>query len=189
MEDWVTIKNLKKHNPKLVTRQIARLLGVSRNTVKKALQRREVPEYKRQKKISALEPFREIISEMANVKHFKGSRILNEVRSKGYKGSQTAFYDFLSKVKISEQKHFTPYETAPGEQAQFDWSPYTVLIGGELTKIYLCSFINSFCRYQIFQVSLSQNQAAVYEALKTVLLKMELQKKVLLIFDRFFMQG
>jgi transposase len=171
MEDWVTIKNLKKHNPKLGTRQIARLLGVSRNTVKKALQRNEVPEYKRQKKISALEPFRDIISEMANVKHFKGSRILNEVRSKGYKGSQTAFYDFLSKVKISEQKHFTPYETAPGEQAQFDWSPYTVLIGGELTKIYLCSYINSFSRYQIFEVSLSQNQAAVYEALENSIIE------------------
>ena len=41
---WVTIKNLKKHNPNLGTRQIARLLGVSRNTVKKALQRSEVPE-------------------------------------------------------------------------------------------------------------------------------------------------
>ncbi|MFZ0453512.1 MAG: IS21 family transposase [Ignavibacteriaceae bacterium] len=171
MEDWVTIKNLKKHNPKLGTRQIARLLGVSRNTVKKALQRREVPEYKRQKKISALEPFRDVISEMTNVKHFKGSRILNEVRSKGYKGSQTAFYDFLSKVKISEQKHFTPYETAPGEQAQFDWSPYTVLIGGELTKIYLCSYINSFSRYQIFEVSLSQNQAAVYEALENSIIE------------------
>ncbi|MGA9291198.1 MAG: IS21 family transposase, partial [Ignavibacteriaceae bacterium] len=171
MEDWVTIKNLKKHNPKLGTRQIARLLGVSRNTVKKALQRIEVPVYKRQKRISALEPFRDIISEMANVKHFKGSRILNEVRSKGYRGSQTAFYDFLSKVKISEQKHYTPYETAPGEQAQFDWSPYTVLIGGELTKIYLCSYINSFSRYQIFEVSLSQNQAAVYEALENSIIE------------------
>lgn len=173
MEDWVTIKNLKKHNPKLGTRQIARLLGVSRNTVKKALQRNEVPEYKRQKKISVLEPFRDIISEMSNVKKFKGSRILNEVKSKGYKGSQTAFYDFLSKVKISEQKHFTPYETAPGEQAQFDWSPYTVLIGGEFTKIYLYSYINSFSRYQIFEVSLSQNQAAVFEALENSIIESE----------------
>jgi transposase len=164
MEDWVTIKNLKKHNPGLGTRQIARLLSLSRNTVKKALQRNEVPEYKRQKKISALEPFRDIITEMANVKHFRGSRIFNELKSKGYRGSRTAFYDFLSKVKISEQKHFTPYETAPAEQAQFDWSPYTVLIGGELTKIYLYSYINSFSRYQIFEVSLSQNSIDLFNA-------------------------
>jgi len=173
MEDWVTIKNLKKRNPELGTRQIAKLLSLSRNTVKKALQRKEVPEYTRQKKISALEPFRDVISEMANVKHFKGSRILNEVRSKGYKGSQTAFYDFLSKVKISEQKHFTPYETSPAEQAQFDWSPYTILIGDELTKIYLYSYINSFSRYQIFEASVSQNQAAVFEALENSIIESE----------------
>jgi transposase len=173
MEDWVTIKNLKKRNPKLGTRQIANLLGISRNTVKKAIQRSEVPVYKRQKKISALEPFRDIISEMVNVKHFKGSRIFNELKSKGYKGSRTAFYDFLSKIKISEQKHFTPYETAPGEQAQFDWSPYTVLIGGEITNIYIYSYINSFSRYQIFEVSLSQNQAAIFEAMENSIIESE----------------
>lgn len=173
MEDWVTIKNLKKHNPKLGTRQIAKLLGLSRNTIKKALQRSEVPVYERQKKISALEPFRDIISEMTDVKKFKGSRILNEVRSKGYKGSQTAFYDFLSKVKISEQKHFTPYETAPAEQAQFDWSPYTVLIGGERTNIYIYSYINSFSRYQVLEASLSQNQAAIFEALESSIIESE----------------
>ena len=170
---WVTIKNLKKHNPNLGTRQIARLLGVSRNTVKKALQRCEVPEYERQKKMSALESFRDIIFDMTNVKKFKGSRILNEVRSKGYTGSHTAFYDFLSKIKIPEQKHFTPYGTAPGEQAQFDWSQYTVLVGGELTNIYIFSYINSFSRYLIFEVSLSQNQAAVFEALENGLIESE----------------
>lgn len=166
MEDWVTIKNLKKHNPKLGTRQIARLLGVSRNTVKKALQRHEAPVYDRQEKVSSLEPFRDIISDMANVKKFKGSRIFNELKSKGYKGGKTAFYDFLSGVKILEQKHYTPYETAPGEQAQFDWSKYTVLIGGSLTVIYIYSYINSFSRYQILEVSLSQNQGAIFEALE-----------------------
>lgn len=173
MEDWVTIKNLKKHNTKMGTREIARLLGVSRNTVKRALRRSEAPEYKRQKKVSALEPFRDIICEMANLKKFKGSRILNEVRSKGYKGSHTAFYDFLSKVKISQRKHFTPYETAPGQQAQFDWSPYTVLIGGKLNKIYVYSYINSFSRYQIFEVSLSQDQAATFEALENSIIASE----------------
>ncbi len=37
MEDWVKIRNLKKKNPELGTRAIAKLVGVSRNTVKKAL--------------------------------------------------------------------------------------------------------------------------------------------------------
>jgi Mn-dependent DtxR family transcriptional regulator len=38
MEDWVTIRNLKKRNANMGTRKIAELLGVSRNTVKRALE-------------------------------------------------------------------------------------------------------------------------------------------------------
>jgi len=36
-EDWVTIRNLRKKNPYMGTRKIADLVGISRNTVKKAL--------------------------------------------------------------------------------------------------------------------------------------------------------
>jgi transposase len=172
MEDWVTIKNLKAKDATISNRQIAKQLGISHNTVKAALEKTEGPEYnKKGKRISAVEPFREIVFEMVNVKKFRGSRILNEVRSKGYKGSNTAFYDFLRKIKCNEQKHFTPYETAPGEQAQFDWSPYTVLIGGQRTVIYVYSYINAFSRYQILEVSLSQNQGAIFEALESSIIE------------------
>ena len=168
MEDWVTIKNLKAKNPSMSFRQIAKFLQVSHHTVKKALSEESPPEYKRPEKINAdIEPFKEVIFEMANVKRFKGSRILEEIKSKGFKGGQTSFYFYLKKIKHEQkQKHFTPYETAPGEQAQFDWSPYTVLIDGQLTRIYLYSYINSFSRFQVLEVSLSQTQAAVFEALE-----------------------
>lgn len=172
MEDWVTIKNLKRKHPTISNRKIAKELGISHNTVKAALERKDIPVYKRKPgKSSALEPFREVIFEMVNVKKLKGSRVLNELRSKGFEGSQTAFYDFLAKIKISKQKHFTPYETGPAEQAQFDWSPYTVLIGGELTVIYIYSYVNSFSRYQLLEVSLSQNQGAIFEALENSIIE------------------
>lgn len=59
MEDWVTIRNLKVKNPNLGTRTIATMLGISRNTVKKALASDELPLYNRgEKKINeAVEPF------------------------------------------------------------------------------------------------------------------------------------
>lgn len=168
MEDWVTIKNLKAKNPSMSLRQIAKFLHVSHHTVKKALAEESPPEYKRPEKLNPdIEPFKEVIFEMANVKKFKGSRILEEIKSKGYKGGQTSFYFYLKKIKLeAKQKHFTPYETAPGEQAQFDWSPYTVLIGKELTKVNVFSYIHGFSRYQILEISLSQTQPAVFEALE-----------------------
>lgn len=167
MEDWVTIKNLRAKNPNISLRELGRLLGISHNTVKKALGRDSPPEYIRPQKISEkLVPFEEVIFEMVNIKKFKGSRIFEEIKSKGYSGGKTTFYEYYYRIKQKPKKFYTPYETAPGEQSQFDWSPYSVEIGGEITKIILFSYINSFSRYQVLGVSLSENQGAVFEALE-----------------------
>lgn len=165
MEDWVTIKTLKAKNPEMSYREIAELLGISHHTVKAALERSEPPTYKRKTPVHPhLDPFREVIEEMFHVQHFRGSRIFEEIKSKGYGGGRTALYHFLSQIKVDTSRTFTPYETAPGEQAQFDWSPYTVLIGGMLTRVLIYSYINSFSRYRIYDAALSENQGAVFEA-------------------------
>ena len=167
MEDWVTIKNLRAKNPDMSLREIGRLLGVSPNTVKSALSREAPPEYQRvTRENPKILPFKEVIFEMVNVKGFRGSRIFEEIRSKGYTGGKTALYSHLRTVKIEAERRYTPYETGPGEQSQFDWSPYTVVIGGILTKVIVFSYINSFSRYQVFEVSLSEDQGAVFDALE-----------------------
>jgi transposase len=172
MEDWVTIKNLKTKQPGKSNRAIARELGISHITVKAALEKNEVPEYRcRGSSQSELLVFHEVLIEMLMVKKFKGSRIFNELKSKGYEGGETSLYLYLSRIRPTENKFFTPYETGPGEQAQFDWSPYTVIIGGNLIMIYVYSYINSFSRYQILEVSLSQNQGAILEALENSMLE------------------
>jgi transposase len=165
MEDWVTIRTLKSKKPGMPNREIARLLGISHHTVKTALECGTPPAYDRTNKFNVkLEPFREAIFEMANVKRFRTSRIINELRSKGYTGGKTAVYEMIASIKIDTQRHYTPYETQPGEQVQFDWSPYTVLIGGLLTKIVIYCYINGFSRFRVYEVSLSDNQGAVFEA-------------------------
>jgi len=64
MEDWVSIKNIRAKNPKLGTRKIAELLGISRNTVKKALKSDNAPKYKRSVQINEhVAPFEGFIKE------------------------------------------------------------------------------------------------------------------------------
>lgn len=170
MEDWVTIKNLKAKNPTISLREIGRLVKVSPHTVKSALETNEAPSYQRDTSTtSKLEVFKEVIFEMVNVKHFKGSRILAELHSKGYAGGKTALYELLATIRMESKKQCTPYETAPGVQSQFDWSPYTVLIAGELTRVTIFSYINAFSRYQVFDGSLCENQGAVFEAMENSL--------------------
>lgn len=172
MEDWVTIKNIKKRRPDMGSRQIAEILGISRNTVKKALRSDKTPKYERKQKINPeILPFKDYILECITVKKFKKSRILNEIISKGYKGSESAFYRYCDKIKEPETRTFLPYETAPGVQAQFDWSPYVITLKGKLTKIYVYSYIFGFSRYILFGASLTQNMSSVFEAIENSMIE------------------
>lgn len=100
MEDWVTIRNLKKKNPTLGTRAISKLVGVSRSTVKKALGSEQYPRYSRGKKVNtAIEPFEEYIKECYLIKRQKVSVILENLRSKGFCGAAVlAFTDTLENI-------------------------------------------------------------------------------------------
>jgi transposase len=172
MEDWVTIKNLKKKNPTLGTRRIARQLGFSRNTVRRALSSDRFPEYKRVEQSNPdIEPYKDVIREMLMVKKLIGSRILEEIISKGYKGSKSAFYRYLSTIKGIEKRCYKPYETSPGEQAQYDWSEYKIEINGEKVKAYVFIYILGFSRYKVYEGSLSQTQSSILSALENSFIK------------------
>ncbi|WP_041437953.1 hypothetical protein [Thermodesulfobium narugense] len=97
MEDWVTIINLKKRNPSMGTRKIAKILGVSRNTVKRALKSETYPSYEREKMVyKELEPFHEFIKEAFVFKRQRVSAIISNLRSKGYNGSNIAVYRYIN---------------------------------------------------------------------------------------------
>lgn len=165
MEDWVTIRNLHKRGNSI--KQITRTLGLSRNTVRRALRSDKVPRYSRPEQISpSLVPFVSYIKQHILVKGLRGSRVLEDIRSKGYTGSKSGFYRYLQKINPSTPGSYQPYETAPGEQAQFDWSPYTVLIDDVLTKVFVYCYLLGYSRYRVYWVSLSDVQGSVFEALE-----------------------
>ena len=177
MDNWTTIKNLKKINPTMGTRTIADLVGVSRNTVKKVLQSDGSPIDKNKgvKKLNEnIEPFEGFIKESFLKKNLKAARILKDIQSKGYKGSQYALYayirDVLKPIKEDVQgnnkKAFKSYSTDPGEQMQFEWAHYTVPINNSLVKIYIHQTILGFSRLKSFVVTLSMTQSDVFTALE-----------------------
>jgi transposase len=167
MEDWVSIRNLKSKNQNLSFREIGRLLGVSKNTVKAALLRDSAPKYERKESINPnIAPFKDYIYSSLTEKDLIGSRILNDIKSKGFTGGKSAFYRYLAKIEVTAKRSFQPYETIPGEQAQFDWSPYAIAINGILTKVYVFTYILGFSRYRIYEPSLSQSLSSTFEALE-----------------------
>ena len=129
MEDWVTIKTLKAKNPAMSHREIARLIGISHHTVKTALARDEPPGYKRKSP-----PTRSWIPSAKSSPRWptsSASAAPASWKSCAPRATQAARPRCISLSGRSEGRDATdlqPYETLPGEQAQFDWSPYTVLI-------------------------------------------------------------
>lgn len=172
MEDWVTIRNIKKKNPTIGTREIARMLGISRNTVKRALASAEYPVYTRTGTVNEqIEPFAGFIKESYIVRRQKVSVIINNLRSKGFTGSVISVYRHIERqLKLERQmasgRTFMPYSTLPGEQMLYDWSDYTVLIGGSLVKIHVHLLLCGYSRYRIYSASVSIKQSDVFEALE-----------------------
>jgi len=170
MDDWVTIRTMKRRNPELGTRAIAKELGIARNTVKKALKSEREPVYERKKEINPeLAPHEDYICIQYCQKKLPGSRIIEDLRVKGCKVSRSAFYRYLQKLDRKNQRTYMRYETKPGEQGQFDWSPYSVMLGGKVTKIYVYCFILGFSRYRVYTASRSQTQASVLGAMEETL--------------------
>ncbi len=136
-EDLREIQEL--HRRGLSIRAIARKLGRSRKTVRRAL---GPPDPPRPSEPPKLERFREIARE----KHLKGlsaNRIFREIRALGYRGGLTLLKNFLATLEPERpaKKAFRRFETRPGKEAQCDWSPYRLKIGGRETVAHCFSLV------------------------------------------------
>ncbi|WP_294129626.1 helix-turn-helix domain-containing protein, partial [Sphingomonas sp.] len=97
---------------------------------------------------SKLAPHHELIKEQFQ-KGLRSPRILREIQERGYTGRRTILKDFLQSLgppKTVQPKIFRRFETKPGQESQSDWSPYRVLIAGQLTLVHAFSLILCFCR-------------------------------------------
>jgi transposase len=165
VDEWQQIRSL--HEEGRSDRSIAVALGVSRNTVKKAVAQGEPAHYQRQGSAgSALEGFRPMV-EVGLRKGWPGSRLLREVRAHGYLGSPSAFYEWLAGVKGALQAPAAAcrFETDPGEQAQFDWSPYRVVLGGQPRVVQVFGMVLGYSRRVHWFPGLSEGMDAIFEAI------------------------
>ncbi len=170
MEDWVTIRNLKKRRPDLGTRSIARLVGVSRGTVKRALRLGQWVRYRREKRVNEfIEPFRDYIEECYLEKGQRVSVILENLRSKGFVGSRISLYRYIwdnLEDKRQGGRVFMPYETMPGEQMLYDWTEYWVDFGVNRVRVYVHLMELGWSRYKVLSATLSIKQMDVFEVME-----------------------
>ena len=165
MEAWATVRQL--HAQGYSVRRISRELHLSRQAVRRALGSPEPPRYRRQPtENQQLAPFVDVIKQMTTDQHLIGSRILNEIRARGYAGSAAPFYRLWTRLRPTQPdpRITERFETAPGEQSQFDWSPYTILLGGARRRVIVYGSVLAYSRRLFYWPSLDETQASIYEA-------------------------
>lgn len=127
----------------LSIRAIAKKLGLDRKTVRRTLGRGPAPPPS-----SKLEPFKDKVRSLL-AQGLTGPRILREIRDLGYTGGRTILGEFLRRhrgPKKPPRRAFRRFETAPGVEAQADWSPYRVTIAGVPTTANCFSLVLAHSR-------------------------------------------
>lgn len=170
LEDWAAVQKVYKQTKS--KRATAKILNISRNTVKRLLALAEPPAYHRTEYSSKLDVYKELIIEWrCDPFNFNGTRIFRELKEKGYLGSIGPIYRFLGKVDEDVGNHISKkatvrHESPPGDQAQFDWTEYEVLIGNHYQKVYCFAMILAASRKKAVCFSLKVDAEAIYEAIQ-----------------------
>ena len=125
-------------------REIARMTGLSRNTVAKWLhgQVDGPPKYRRQPQPNKLTPFVEAIKQALKAdahrpRHERrtAKALYAQIRAEGYGGGYTRLTDFIRSWRQGEgqgaaMNAFVPLAFELGEAFQFDWSEEGLVVGG-----------------------------------------------------------
>ena len=170
LKDWAAVQKVYKQTKS--KRKTAKVLGIVKNTVRKLLVLSEPPKYRRTVYRSKIDEHKEqIIEWRCEPNCFNGTRIFKELKKKGYGGSIGPIYRYLKKVDEDvgdsiSKKATVRHESPPGDQAQFDWTEYEVIVGDRYRKVYCFSMILAASRKKAVCFSLKVDGDAIYEAIQ-----------------------
>lgn len=106
-------------------RQIARVTGFSRNTIRQVLRQKIPAPFQTPKRASKLDAFKDYVSARYRDAGLTATRIFEEIKAQGFSGSVIIVRRFLQPLKAevtAATKATVRFETAPGKQAQADWA-------------------------------------------------------------------
>ncbi|MTI85372.1 MAG: IS21 family transposase [Firmicutes bacterium] len=182
VDTYEEIRHLYEHEGKS-QRAISKILGVSRNTVKKYCDGSHVP-WERQGKSGrqqyvitdeVMEFIKSCLAadEIENIKKQKHTakriydRLVDEL---GFKGGESTIREIVATLKGKQSKAFIPLSYEPGEAIQIDWGEATIYLAGKKIKVNLfcmreCYSADIYCRafYRQNEESFLEGQISGFE--------------------------
>jgi transposase len=152
-------------------RKIAAKTALGRKVVRRVLAAKGLiehptPQPRRPKSASKLDPFKARIREKMD-KNLTVSRILREIQQQGYTGGRTILADYVRRNTVApppKKRAWRRFETPPGDETQFDWSPYRVLLGGKERAVNAFGATLGYCRKMHVRFYMSDNETSLLEA-------------------------
>jgi len=138
-EEAVEIRVLSRQGKSI--REIARLLAVSRNTVRRYLRGAKLPHYARETRPSKLDQYKQYIAERVRAaapEWIPATVLLRELRALGYPGGISILKDHLATLKpVARPEPLIRFETEPGRQMQADFA--TIRRGKDRLAVFIAT--------------------------------------------------
>ena len=151
------------------TRNIARTIGIGRNTVVRYLKNPDQSLIPRLKSVSKLDPYKDHIKAALEKDSSVGAPvILRLIKEQGYEGKITILRDYLQRKRTqSKQKRaFIRFESKPGEQIQIDWAHFgSIQYGDTYRKVYALVAVESYSRRLYVEFTHSMKQQTLHSCL------------------------
>jgi transposase len=166
VDQFMNIKELKQQG--LSIRDIARMTGHSRNTVRKVLRGEHTLKAKSPERSSRLDPHKDYVRQRYEQHGLSAVRLLAEIVPMGFDGSIATLRRFLRTLKQDvrrNQKLTVRFETPPGKQAQADWAycgKFPTADGGTIS-VYAFVMVLSFSRMLFVHFTTSMKMRELIE--------------------------
>jgi transposase len=151
-------------------REISRLTGSSRNTVRKILKQRSPQSAKKRiRSTRILSSFEDYLQLRFTEHRLSAVRLNQEIRTMGYRGSVDTVRSFLRGLKVQQgaisSKLTVRYETPPGRQAQCDWAEIGrfQLLDGRRAYVHAFVMLLSYSRYLYAHFTLSMRREVLID--------------------------
>jgi transposase len=135
-EEQMELVVLRKHGTSI--RELARLTGRSRNTVRRYLRGGEKAAPKRPEKLAPFKAYIVARLEAAAPDRIPAAVLFREITARGYTGGETRLKQFVrGLVPVPTSPPIVRFETEPGDQMQADWA--TVGRGADKLKVFIAT--------------------------------------------------
>jgi transposase len=111
---------------------------------------------------SKLDPFKPLVQRLIVEDRLTATLALEELRAVGYGGGYSVLKRYARTLRPATAPRVTTrLEHPPGEWGQGDWSPYSVLLGGESTVVHGFGYVLPFSRWMFLRFALDQKEGTL----------------------------